>query len=138
MQTRSYSLGIHGSNNTGLQKMNPLTVRIFTNDGILTQLLDMCMTRGASAADIFSKMDETLQQNAIPWENCVSVGLDNTSVNLGRRNSIMTRVHEKNPALFFNGCLCHFVASKAGDAYNQITGFDVEDFCVDIFYWFDK
>lgn len=141
MQTSPYSLAIDGSNDTGLQKMNPLTVRIFTNDGISTQLLDMCMTRGASAADIFGKMDETLQQNAIPWDNCVSVGVDNTSVNLGRRNSIMTRVHEKNPAVFFNGCPCHIihnVASKAGDAYNQVTGFDVEDFCVDIFYWFDK
>ena len=141
MRMKPYSLAIDGSNDTGLKKMNPLTVRIFTPHGVSTQLLDMCMTRGSAAADIFGKMDETLQQYGISWNNCVSVGEDNTSVNLGRRNSIMTRLTEKNPAVFFNGCPCHIVhniASKAGDMYSRVTGFDVEDFCVDVYYWFDK
>ena len=121
--------------------MNPLTVRIFTSDGVSTQLLDMCMTRGATSEDIFTNMDETLQQHGISSDNCVSVGVDNTSVNLGKRNSIMTRVTGKNPAVFFNGCRCHIVhniACKAGDAYTGITGFDVDDFCADLYYWFDK
>ena len=106
--------------------MNPLTVCIFTPHGVSTQLLDMCMTRGSTVADIFGKMDETLQHHGISWDNCVSVGVDNTSVNLGRRNSIMTWVTQKNPAVFFNGSQCHIfhnIASKAGDMYSRITGF---------------
>ena len=141
MKSKPYSLAIDGSSDTGLKKMNPLTVRIFTPHGVSTQLLDMCMTRGSTAADIFGKMDETLQHHGISWDNCVSIGVDNTSVNLGRRNSIMTRVTQKNPAVFFNGCPCHIfhnIASKAGDMYSRITGFHVEDFCVDVYYWFDK
>ena len=84
---------------------------------------------------------ETLQQHGISWEKCVGIGVDNTSVNLGKRNPIMTRVTEKNPVVFFNGCPCHIVHNigcKAGDVYTGITGFDVEGFCVDIYYWFDK
>ena len=100
MKTKPYSLAIEGSNDSGLLKMYPLTVRVFTNDGISTQRLDMCMTKSSTAQHIFSKMDETLQKYGISWEHCVSVGLDNTSVNLGKHNSVMTRVVAKNQATF--------------------------------------
>ena len=121
--------------------MNPQTVRIFTPDGVSVRLFDMCMTKGSAAADIFGKMDKVLKWYGVCWNKCVSVGVDNTSVNLGKRNSIMTRVREKIPSVFFNGCPCrtvHNVACKAGESYAQVTGFDVDDFCVDIYYWFGK
>lgn len=77
----------------------------------------------ASAESIFSKMDEALQSNGVSWQNCVGVGVDNTSVNLGKRNSIMTRVVQKNPAAFFMGCPCHIVhnmALKASEKFAQV------------------
>ena len=58
----------------------------------------ICLYSGAdaaTAAGIFTKMDAVLQQDDISWENCVGVSVDNTSVNLGKRNSIFTRVVEK-------------------------------------------
>ena len=39
------------------------------------------------------------------------------------------------------GCLCHLVhniASHASAALQKESGVDVEDVCVDVFYWFDK
>ena len=40
-----------------------------------------------------------------PWSRCTSVGVDNTSVNqIGIRDSIKTRVQNRNSAIFFNGC----------------------------------
>ena len=48
-----------------------------------------------TASAIFAKIAETLQKHHIPWEHCIGVSTDNTSVNLGIRNSIMTRVKEK-------------------------------------------
>ena len=54
----------------------------------------------ATSESIFSKMVETLQDHGVPWHNCVGVGVDNTSVNPGKRNSIMTRVVQKHPAVF--------------------------------------
>lgn len=77
----------------------------------------------ATAESIFSKMDETLQDHGVPWHNCVGVGVDNTSVNLGKRNSIMTRVVQKHPAVFFMGCPCHVVhnmALKASEKLSQV------------------
>ena len=39
------------------------------------------------------------------------------------------------------GCPCHLVhniAGHASEAFQRAAGFDVEDLCVDVFYWFDK
>ncbi len=43
-----FSVAIDGSNDNGLEKMNPLTVRLFnSNSGLVdTQLLDMCLKTG--------------------------------------------------------------------------------------------
>ena len=90
MKEGPYSLLIDGSTDTGDEKMNPLTTRIFDSDhgAVTTQFLDMCMS--STAEGIFSKMQEALSMHEIPWDNCVGIGLDNTSVNLGGTNSIKT------------------------------------------------
>ena len=64
MKHNPYSLATDGSNYTGLQKMNPLTVRIFdTNRGcVTTRFLDMCLTSASTAEAMFSKIDETIQK----------------------------------------------------------------------------
>ena len=72
---------------------------------------------------------------------CVAVGLDNTAVNVGKKNSIMTRVLAKNKNIFINGCprhIIHNTANKAVEQFSEVSGFDVEDFLVDLFHWFNK
>lgn len=78
----------------------------------------------ATAETIFNKMDEVFQSLEVSWDNCVGVSVDNTSVNLGRRNSIMTRVLKKNSAIYFMGCPCHILhnmASKAAERFSQVS-----------------
>lgn len=101
--------------------MNPLTVKIFDiNQGVVsTQFLDICISSGSTAA----KMQGVFDTHNILWSNCVGVGLDNTSVNLGSRNSIKTRIMKENPAAYVMGCPCHIMhnmAGKAGDAFEKV------------------
>lgn len=146
MQQAPYSLSVDGSNDTGLGKLNPLTVRIYDDkrQKVDMRFLDMCTTTGKDAATaeaIFEKMNAILSAHAIPWEYCVGIGVDNTSVNIVRHNSIMTRVHTINPSAYFMGCPCHIAhntANTAADAFGSATSFDVEELVVDMFYWFDK
>lgn len=105
--------------------MNPLTIRFFdtARQQICTQFLDMCMSSTSTAEGIFSKMDEALMKHGISWQNCVGIGVDNTSVNLGRRNSIKTRILQKNSQTYVMGCPCHIVhntAAKASTAFEQV------------------
>ena len=68
--------------------------------------------------------------------NRTAVGVDNTSVNTGRRNSVKVRVQACNPSIYFNDCLCHIAAQKDAKRFSVMSGFDVEEFVVNIFYWF--
>ena len=112
MKSSPFSLAIDGSNDNDLQKMNPMTVRIFDSSRgrICTRFLDMCLTEGTRegcAEAIFIAVDEALKSRHIPWRNCISVSVDNTSVNMGQHNSIRSRSLKKNPSIYFMGCPCH-------------------------------
>ncbi|KAK3698610.1 hypothetical protein QZH41_014592, partial [Actinostola sp. cb2023] len=142
MKMLPYSLATDGSNDNGLKKLNPLTVRIYdVNLGkVTTRFLDMCLSTGGTAEQLFTTIDDCLKLYHIPWENCVAVGVDNTNVNIGKNNSIMTRVKAKNDAVYFSGCQCHVVhntSAATATALTSATGFDVEDLMVDVYYWFD-
>ena len=76
-----------------------------------------------------------------PWSLCTSVGIDNTSVNVGVRNSLKSRITQWNPSVYFCGCpfnIIHNTAHKASEAFAKSCGFAVEDFTVDLYYWFDE
>ena len=100
----------------------------------------MCMTPSGKAIDIFNAIDCCVTLVDALWSNCVAVGVDNASVNMGNRHSIKTMVQEKNPDMFFNGCQCHVVhntSAAAASAFTEANGFDVSDILVDLYYWFN-
>lgn len=127
MKSHPFSLAIDGSNDTGLQKMNSVTVGRFdsTKGRVCTRVLNMCLTKGTEAGTaeaIFRAMDEASQD--IPWKNCIGVSVDNTSVNMGRHNSIRSRSLVKNPNIYFMGCPYHIVhntAHKAGEVFCEVS-----------------
>ena len=93
MKREPYSLCTDGSNDEGLVKMNPLLVRVFDDEKgkMISQLLDMGTCKLSTAEALFGNMDKIISEASVSWENCVAVGVDNTAVNIGSRNSIMTR-----------------------------------------------
>ena len=141
MKNAPYSLATDGSNDNGLKKMNPLTVQIYDVNlkRVKISLLDMCLSSESTAEKLFQGINDCLAGHRIPWENCVAFSVDNTNVNMGKNNSILTRVKQQNPSVYFNGCQCHVVHSTsaaAAKAFNAVIGFDVEDLLVDIYHWF--
>ena len=90
MQDNPYSLATDGSNDNALEKMNPLTVRIFnlSRGKVKMSLLDMCMSPSGVASDIFNALDKYITTFKIPWDDCIAVGVNNTNVNMGNRHSI--------------------------------------------------
>lgn len=146
MKLNPFSIAVDGSNDVGLSKMNPLTVHIFDleRSRIVTRFLDMCTATASTAEAIYGVVDEKLAELLEienPWKYCTSVGVDNTSVNIGIRNSLKSRVLQRNSAIFFNGCPCHIIhnaAQKAAGAFTSHIGFDIEEFTVDLYYWFEK
>ena len=144
MNSGPYSLGTDGSNDeSGIKKLNPVLICLFDdNKGkVSAQLLDMGAYKEFTTEALFNSINSILRETKVDRENCVSVGLDNTVVNVGKKNSIMTPVLAKNKNIFINGCPCHIIhntANKAAERFSEVLGFDVEDFLVDLFHWFDK
>ena len=143
MKEGPYALCTDGSNDEGLFKLNPLLVRVFDiNEGkVVSQLLDMCTSKKNDAENLFNLIDDAIKENDIDWNHCVAIGMDNTSVNMGVHNSIKSRVLNKNSSVHVNGCPCHIVhntAGKGAEDYATVTSFDIEDFLVDLYHYFDK
>ena len=94
MKDKPFSLAVDGSNDAGLHKMNPVTVRTYDSvtGFVTTRLLDMCLTSGTSsgtAATISDAMNSALDACEILWSNCICVSVDNTSVNMGKHSSML-------------------------------------------------
>ena len=108
MKTYPFGLLMDVSNDTGVEKLNPLTIRVLDLRimEVTTQLLDMCTTSGChcgTADSIFNKIGSVLSIHNIPWGNCVGFGGDNTSVNVGMHYSYITHVKQNNNSCYFMG-----------------------------------
>ena len=146
MRTESFSTMLDASNDTGLCKMFPVTVRIFdTNfDHIIAKFLDMNMLVGRNASTTtfeFNSADKLFTRFKLSWKNVTELGEDNTNSNIGAYNSLKQKGLLKNKHIFVSRCPCHILhntASKVSTAFSEIAKFDVEDHSVDLCYWFDK
>ena len=102
----------------------------------------MCATTGehcSKASTLFEAIDGTLTKDGLDWDNIVSVGLDNTNANIGNKNSIKSRILDKNASCFIAGCNCHLsnlTAGRRGSAYSVVSGFDCQDHQAHLYYSF--
>ena len=62
MKNGPFALAIDGSSDSGVEKMSPLTIRIFdvAAGKVGTQFLDMCMSSSSTAEGIFTKIDQSM------------------------------------------------------------------------------
>ena len=57
---------------------------------------------------------------------------------VGKHNSFDSMFLENNSNVFIGGCPCHLAhkaASNANDVFSKCIGLNVEDVCVDCYYW---
>ena len=73
MKEGPYALAIDGSTGTGVEKMNPLTVRIFHPDcgAVTTHVLDMCTSSSPPPLRVYSPKCKKLYRSMIFHGNTV-------------------------------------------------------------------
>ena len=113
MKENLFSLVNDGSSDTGIQKMNAVCAHIFDvnqSNKMEIKVYDMCTPSGedcSKAETLFNASDSGFVKDDLSWKHCLSVGLDNTNVTMGNKNSVKSRVFQKNPSCFIAGCNCH-------------------------------
>ena len=90
MQQGPFSLLLDTSNDTGIQKIFPITVRLYDVqfNRIMTHFFDMNLLKGrdSSTAEVmFNIIDSQLSKHEISWDNCVALGVVNTNANISMR-----------------------------------------------------
>ena len=145
MKLEPFSIANDGTSDTGLKKMNAACALIFDvtrSNKVELKFFYMCATTGedvSKAVTLFEAIDGALEKSVITWDNCVSFGVDNCNTNIGSKNSLKTRIIKKCNHCFIAGCSCHLAhlaAEKGGNAYGNISGFNMEDHQIDLYYYF--
>jgi len=78
----------------------------------------------STAESIFTAMDDALFSRDILWHQCIGLSMDNASVNMGKHNSIKSRVTHLEKSIYVMGCPCHIihnVGQKASQAFCQVS-----------------
>ena len=68
-----------------------------------------------------------MEKHEISLANCIALGVDNTSVNVGKYKSLIVKDQKKIPSVKLLGCPCHIAQNTAHHATNkfeeEINGF---------------
>jgi hypothetical protein len=109
-QTGPFSI-LCDESNKGDDKSLAILVRMWDNcqRKPVTRFLDMPVCNIATAEKLFECIDTVLVSSGIPWSNVVGLESDTCNVMMGRHNSVLSRVKEKQPLIFSIGCVCHLV-----------------------------
>lgn len=139
MKHGPYTISTDGSNDTQ-SKQYPIVVRSFNQKSgqVNSELLSVPICDGAATGEnIFNLVDKELNNNKIPWSNCLALGCDNANVMVGENKGVYGFVMRKNPECYLAGCTLHLVhiGSKRGAAAAMPP---VDDVLNDIYYYFDK
>ena len=136
-KTWSFSFGCDESNDTNQQKTLAIMVKYFdeVRERAVTGFLDMPICNIGTAQSIFDQLDATFEAKGIPWKNVVAFISDNCNTMVGKRNSVVTKIKEKNSAVFDIGCVCH-LANLCTMAGVKALPVPVEDLLIYMFYHF--
>ena len=92
----------------------------------------------ADAQSIFEALDSNFSSSGpICYSSLVGLGSDGANVMLGSRNSVLTRLRDKQPGLVSFHCNCHLAALIANHASKVLPG-HLEDLTIQVWYFFQK
>ena len=97
----------------------------------------MPVCSGRTSQAIFNDIDNVFTNLKIPWTNYIGFASDNCNVMVGKTNSVLTRVKQKNPDVFSIGCICHLANLCAKVGVKQLS-VPIDDLLVDIYYHFEN
>nr|XP_042906662.1 zinc finger BED domain-containing protein 5-like [Parasteatoda tepidariorum] len=138
LKTTKFSLATDASNSHSSDKIFPLIVGIIDDARITTRLLSLAKLNGdATGQNMFQLLHEELSKRSIPWSNCIAFSCDNASSMIGKHKGLTKYLLEKNSKMIINKCACHLLHLAAKKGAKELP-LNVEDFLIDVFYYFKK
>ena len=73
----------------------------------------------------------------IPMRNCIGFASNNCNVMIGSKNSVLTRVRERQPHVLNIGCICHLADLCVKAGVKQLS-MAVDDLFIDVYFHFQN
>ena len=89
----------------------------------------------ASAVNLFECLDSQICKDGLNYHRLIGWNSDGANVMLGSRNSVVSRLKQKQPNLCVLHCICHVSHLIVGDAIKCIPSY-VIDIVENLFWWF--
>ena len=137
-QSESFSI-LCDEGNDNEDKNFAILVRFWDN-GVgkpVTRFLHMPVCNIWTGEKLFEAIDESLIERDIPWSKVVGFESDTMNVMVGKHTSVLSRVKDKQPNVFNEGCVCH-LSNLCFLAGVKVLPIDLDDFFVDLYYFFNK
>ena len=109
-QNGLFSLMCDGGADQGVTNKNfVILVRLFDEsyEQVKTFFLDMPTCNHATGQNLFTCIENALQERKISWNNMIAFNGDTANVMFGRNNSVVSRLKQVQPRLIDLGCICH-------------------------------
>ena len=74
----------------------------------------MCLSMSSTSAGTFSSTDFVMSNYEITWSNCIALGVNITSANVGKHKSLIVEVRKWNENVILMGCPYHIAHNTAG------------------------
>ena len=69
---------------------------------------------------MFDIIMQELETRGIPWDNLIGFASDTANVMVGKHNSVLSRILDKQSKVFRLGCVCHLAALCATAGLKQL------------------
>ena len=141
LSERVYSLSIDGGSKR-LSKTYPILVYGFdpTQERIVWKMLDvgtLHIEDRATGENIFALLSDAVVSNALSWERCLALSVDNANVMSGDKKGVFGRLCTMQPACHLAGCVCHLLSLTAQVGSAEMN-YDVNNLLQDIWHYLDK
>uniref|UniRef100_H3AIB0 HAT C-terminal dimerisation domain-containing protein n=1 Tax=Latimeria chalumnae TaxID=7897 RepID=H3AIB0_LATCH len=100
-------------------------------------LLDLPVCNFGSVDDLISCIDQVFRRMKIPWQNCVGLSCNNTSVNVRRHRSLKVHIENSAPKLYTLGYPCHLISLCALKAASSLS-VNVGEVLIQVFCYLAK
>ncbi|CAM4974346.1 unnamed protein product [Rotaria socialis] len=125
----------YDASNKGNAKMVPIVVQFFSKTGVKHGILEFIEQMHESADALFKNIKYVLEANELKLNQLVSLGSDNTNVNVGNHHSVFALFEKLLPGLIKGTCYCHVLHNSVKHGHEHLL-FDIETALLKIYSHF--
>ena len=139
LEKKAFTLSTDGSNDVDM-KLYPIVLTYVDEDlsKVVNCLLSVPNLEGKSTGENIANWVSTeILSHGLDIKNCVSLGVDNANVMIGKHKGVAAFLLKKNSKMIIRGCPCHLIHLAAEKAAKTLP-YQFDEILVDLFYYLEK